>query len=119
MSVSFSIRHREGYAAVQVSGRPSLAEFVDFIGRVAVESTQWPHARGLFDLRGIETLRAVTDHVAIGRAVAEHLRHMHKVASIVPVDRVTGISRKAAQEGGVNLAVFVSEEEAVGWLLAD
>jgi len=119
MAVDFSIEQAEGYAVVRVFGSPSLAQFSAFIRRMAVESTRWPHGRGLFDLRGITTLRTVTDHVAIGTAVAEHLRHMRKIASLVPPERITGISRRVAQEGGVNLAVFVTEAEAIEWLLAD
>lgn len=113
-----SIEHRDEFTAVQVSGSPSLAQFVSFVQQVAVECRSWPHPRGLFDLRGVQTLRTVTDHVAIGQAVAEHLAHLQKLASIVLPDRVTGISRKVAREGGVNLAVFVDEGAAVAWLTA-
>ena len=114
-----SIEQRDEYTAVRISGTPSLEQFVLWIARIAAESRSWPRPRGLFDLRGVETLKAVTDHVAIGRAVAEHVRHLEKLASVVPPDRATGISRKVAQERGVNLAVFIDEDEAVRWLTAE
>lgn len=114
-----STEQRDGYTVVRISGSPSLAQFVSWVQAFARECRCWPHRRGLFDLRGVTTLKAVTDHVAIGRAVVEYLPHLDRLASVVPSDRVTGISRKVARAGGVNLAVFVDEAEAIAWLLAD
>ena len=114
-----SVDQRAGYTAVRISGSPSIGQFVSLIQVIAVESRTWAHPRGLFDLRDVDTLRAVTDHETIGRAVVEHLRHLDKLASVVPLDRVTGISRRTAQKGGVNLDVFVDETQAIQWLTSN
>jgi hypothetical protein len=119
MSMQVAVEQRDGYTLVRISGSPSIGQFVSFITLLSVESASWPQPRGMFDLRGIDTLKAVTDHVAIGKAVAEHLDHLEKLASLVPADRATGISRKVAQEAGVNLGVFVDEAEAIRWLSAE
>ena len=117
MPFAHVIQHRTGYSVVTLSGDPSLGQFLSFVQLMEVETRSWPHDRGLFDLRGISTLKAVTDQVAIGLAVGRHLPHMRKIASLVPSDRVTGISRKEAREAGANLMVFVDEQAAVDWLL--
>jgi hypothetical protein len=119
MTTRVSVEQRDGYAAVRISGSPSLGQFVSLIQLIAVDCRTWPHPRGLFDMREVTTLKAVTDHQAIGRAVVEHLQHLEKLASLVPLDRVTGISRKVAQGAGANLVVFVDEAEAIRWLTAD
>ena len=117
MSLHHRVEHRSGYSRVTLRGDPSLAQFLSFIELMGAQTRSWQHARGLFDLREITTLKSVTDHVAIGQAVARHLAHMDRIASLVPPDRATGISRKEAQGAGVNLAVFVEERAAVEWLL--
>lgn len=116
MPLHHRIEHRSGYSLVSLRGDPSLGQFLSFIELMGPETQSWQHARGLFDLREVSTLKSVTDHVAIGQAVARHLAHMERIASIVPPDRATGISRKEAQSAGVNLAVFVDEPAALQWL---
>jgi len=118
MSLHHRIEHRSGYSVVALRGDPSLGQFLSFIELMGAETSSWQVARGLFDLREITTLKSVTDHVAIGQAVVRFLAHMDRIASVVPPDRATGISRKEAQGAGVNLAVFVDEGAAVEWLLA-
>lgn len=117
MSLHHRIEHRSGYSLVSLRGDPSLGQFLSFVELMGPETRSWPVARGLFDLREISTLKSVTDHVAIGQAVVRHLAHMDRIASLVPPDRATGISRKEAQGAGVNLAVFVEEPAALEWLL--
>lgn len=117
MPFAHAVEHRTGYTVVSLTGDPSLGQFLSFIQLMEVETRSWPHDCGLFDLRGISTLKAVTDQVAIGQAVARHLAHMRKIASLVPSERVTGISRKEAREAGVNLMIFIDEQAAVDWLL--
>lgn len=114
-----SVEHRDRYTAVRISGSPSLGQFISLVQRLGVECVTWPRPRGLFDLRGIDTLRTVTDHVAIGGAVVEHLSHLERLASVVGPDRITGISRKVARESGVELSVFTEEAEAAAWLASE
>jgi hypothetical protein len=118
MSLQHRIEHRSGYSLVWLRGDPSLGQFLSFIELIGAETSSWQVRRGLFDLREISTLKSVTDHVAIGQAVVRHLAHMDRIASLVPPDRATGISRKEAQGAGVNLAVFVDELAALEWLVA-
>lgn len=116
MSLQFTVEHRAGHTVVRVDGEPALDEFLGFIRRMGVESQGWPSDRALFDLRGVRTLRAFTEHYAVGEAVARELRHLHMMASVVPPDRITRASEKTAQRAGVNLRVFTEEQEALAWL---
>jgi hypothetical protein len=119
MSLSFTVEQREGHAVVRVDGEPTLEEFLSFVQRLAADSRQWPASHALVDLRGVRTLKAFTEHYAVGEAVGRELRHLRRIASVVPADRITRASEKTAQQAGVNLRVFTDEQEAIAWLAAD
>lgn len=116
MGVDFSVEQRNGYAVVRIEGDPSLEEFLGFVEALAEQSRGWNGGRALCDLRGVRTLTSFTEHYAVGAAVGRHLRHLRQVASVVPLDRITHTSEKTAQNAGVNLMVFTSEDEAIKWL---
>jgi hypothetical protein len=118
MSLRFTPEHRDGYSVVRVEGEPSLGEFLSFLHLVGVETAEWPVKRVMFDLRGVRTLTTFTEHYAVGEETARQLRHLHRIASVVPADRITRASEKTAQRAGVNVRVFTSEAEAIDWLTA-
>ena len=118
MSLRFDVEHKEGYSVVRVEGAPSLGQFLSFLQLMGVETTGWKSRRALFDLRGVETLRNFTDHYAMGEEAARQLSHLHRVASLVPPDRITRASEKTAQRSGMNLVIFTDEPSAVAWLTA-
>lgn len=117
MSLSFHVEHREGYSVVRVEGEPSLGQFLSFLQLAGVETSGWPTRRVLFDLRGVRTLTTFTEHYAVGEEAARQLRHLQRVASLVPADRITRASEKTAQRSGLNLMIFVDEGAAIAWLL--
>ena len=118
MDLSFSVEHREKYAVVRVAGNPSLGEFLSFLHQLGADSAAWPIKRVLVDLRGVRSLTTFTEHYAVGEEAARQLQHLHRVASVVPADRITRASEKTAQRSGLNLVVFTDEASAIAWLLA-
>ena len=118
MELSFSVEHNERYSLVRVEGEPTLGQFLSFLQVIGVEAAGWPVKRALFDLRGVRTLTSFTEHYAIGEEAARRLGHLHRVASVVPADRITRASEKTAQRSGLNLVVFTDEGAAVAWLTA-
>ena len=118
MSLHSTPEHREGYSVIRVEGEPTLGEFLAFLQRVGKETSAWPVKRVMFDLRGVRTLTTFTEHYAVGEESARQLHHLHRIASVVPADRITRASEKTAQRAGVNIRVFTSESEAIAWLAA-
>jgi hypothetical protein len=116
MSLSFNVEHRDTYSVVRVEGEPSLGQFLSFLHLIGVETSGWPTRRVLFDLRGIRTLTTFTEHFAVGEEVARQLAHLHRIASVVPADRITRASEKTARRSGINLMVFTDEAQAIAWL---
>ncbi|HEX2546270.1 MAG TPA: STAS/SEC14 domain-containing protein [Ramlibacter sp.] len=118
MSLTFNVAHRDRYSVVRVEGEPTLGQFLSFLQLVGVETMEWPTRRVLFDLRGIRTLTTFTEHFAVGEEVARQLGHLHRIASVVPADRITRASEKTARRSGINLTVFTDEGQAIAWLEA-
>ena len=116
MSMEHQVEHRSGCTVVRASGEPTLGEFLAFLQQVGADSPRWPNARVLFDLRGIRTLTAFTEHYAVGQEMVRQLRHLGRVASLVAADRITRASEKTARQAGMDLTVFTDEGEALAWL---
>ena len=113
-----TVQHFDGYNAVRVSGAPGLDEFMDLIRHIAEESRAWPQRLLLVDLREVTSIRTFTEQFSIGEEAGRRLKHLRRIASVVPEDRITRTSEKAARHTGVELRVFTSEAEAVQWLLS-
>ena len=113
MGMEYEVEHRAGGTVVRATGEPTLGEFIAFLQEVGAESRQWPNDRLLFDLRGIRTLTSFTDHYAVGQEIGRQLRHLRRVASVVPADRITRASEKTARQAGMDLRVFTDEGEAI------
>lgn len=119
MAVQVTVEHRGTYSVIRLEGEPTLDEFLPVVQSLGEQSAGWPLRKVLVDLRGIRSLRAFTEHYAVGEAVARHWAHMQKIASVVPPDRLTRASEKVARQASVNLTVFTDEGEAMAWLLAE
>ncbi|MEO7391616.1 MAG: STAS/SEC14 domain-containing protein [Ramlibacter sp.] len=104
------------FVQLTVSGPNSIKCFVELIDSVAVETALWGDRRVLVDLRAVEGSLTPTEQIFLGELVAQSFPHMERVASVVPPEQITHNSETAAQELGMRLRVFSSEEEAVQWL---
>lgn len=102
---------------VIVTGEPSLGQLLSLIHLLGVDSETWDVDRVLVDLRGVATAFTRPEQFRVGEEAAASLSHMEKIASIVPTDRVTRVSEKAARRMGANVCVFDAEDAAIAWLM--
>lgn len=107
------------YIRVTVTGTPELGQLLSTIHLLGVESETWPQDRVLVDLRGVATPFSEPEQFRIGQEAAASMAHLSRIASLVPPERVTRVSERAARRNGVNVRVFDDERAAVAWLLAD
>lgn len=119
MGLDIAWEHHEQYGILRLAGSPTLGQFLSCLDIVAIETAGWRHGNLLVDMRGILTLTSFTDQFSIGEQAALKLHHLHKVASVVPPERITRNSERPAQSKGLDLRVFTSEDEALAWLLAE
>ena len=113
------IRRLREFTSLKVTGRASLADFVDLITRMGEETRRCGDRRVLVDLLEVQGDLKFTEHFQIGEEAARGLRHLQKVASVVPEEKITRTSEKVALMQGLQLRVFTSMTEAIHWLSAD
>jgi hypothetical protein len=116
MSFDLAIDNTTRFVRVTVSGSPSIDEVLSMIHLLGVESETWEEDRVMVDLRGVATPFTRIEQFRIGEEAAASLSHMDKIASVVPAERVTRVSEKAARRNGTNVRVFDEETAAIEWL---
>jgi hypothetical protein len=119
MSFDLAIHRDPRYIRVAVTGEPSTGQLLSLIHLLGVESETWEQSRVLVDLREVRTKFDRAEQFRIGEEAAASLSHMHRIASLVPADRITRVSEKAARRNGINVCVFDDEQAALAWLLED
>lgn len=105
------------HCAVRVSGGPALNEFFSFLSWLSIETEGWSVDRLLLDLREVRSLRDPQDQSLAGNALGIALRHVDRIASVVPRHVATGEGRCEPLADGVARSVFRSERKALDWLL--
>ncbi|MDB5861183.1 MAG: hypothetical protein JWQ76_4872 [Ramlibacter sp.] len=118
MSFDVSVTQQRFYTRVAVSGGPTIDQLLALIHVLGVDSGAWKHDALLVDLRKVSTQFSEAEQRCMGQEAAASLVHMRKIASVVPRERVTRISERAARRDGTNVSVFDNEESALAWLQA-
>jgi hypothetical protein len=111
-----SIVMEADHVRVTVAGQPSIDQMLSLIHLLGVDSGGWEHDVLAVDLRQVQTPFSTQEQFQLGQQAAASLAHMRRVASIVPPERVTRVSERAAQRDGTNVRVFSDESEAMAWL---
>lgn len=117
MNFDLSITEATDHARVRVAGHPTIDQMLSLIHLLGVDSGQWTHQVLLVDLREVQTRFTPQEQFRLGQETALSLSHLRRIASVVPPERITRISEKAAQRDGTDVRVFSDEEEALAWLL--
>ena len=116
MDYDVAIARQARYMRVTVSGRPTFEELLSLIHLLGVDSETWTRHSVLVDLRRVETHFSPPEQFRIGIEAAASLSHMEKIASLVPPERLTRVSEKAARRDGSNVRVCDDEGAAIaGW----
>lgn len=111
-----AVAQHVGFARVTISGKPTLDQMLSIIRVIGLDSVNWSTRAVLFDLRKVASLFSRPEQFRLGEEAALSLVHMEKLASLVPPQRLTRISEKAARSSGSNMTVFTSKEEALAWV---
>ena len=117
ISFDLAIHGEPRFIRVAVTGRPSIGQLLSLIRLLGVESETWEQDKVLVDLRAVSTEFTRLEQFRIGEEAAASLSHMDRIASLVPAEKITRVSEKAARRNGVNVCVFDEERNALAWLL--
>ena len=116
MPLTAKIHRLPEFTSLKVTGDATLGDFVQLIDRMADESRKRGDKRILVDLLDVGGDLKFTEHFQMGERAALRLQHLEKVASVVPVGKLTRTSEKVALTQGLQLRVFSSMTEAIRWL---
>jgi hypothetical protein len=116
MSLDAKICRSPQFTSVTISGPASLDDFVGLMNTLGEQTRRAGDKRVLVNLLGVEGELKFTDHFQLGSQAAQLLRHLDKLASVVPPGKITHTSEKVALKQGFQLRVFTSADEAVRWL---
>ncbi len=111
-----TVHRLQEFTSVKVTGHATLAAFAQLILEVGGQTRDRGDKRVLVDLLGVEGQLKFTEHFRMGEQAAAHLQHLDKIASVVPADKITHTSEKAALQQGLQLRVFTSMNDAIRWL---
>ena len=118
MTLQASVQRLPDFTSVKVTGSAALSDFLAFVAGFAEQSRRHGDRRVLVDLLDVVNEFRFTDHFQIGEAAAKHLKHLERLASVVPENQITHTSEKVAVKKGLQLRVFTSTTEAIRWLSA-
>lgn len=110
------VTREAAWVRVRVVGTPTIDQLLSAVHLLGVRSEAWTQRAMLVDLRGVTTPFEPHEQYRLGEEAAASLSHLDRIASVVPPDRVTRISQKAARRSGTNVMVFDDEAEAIAWL---
>jgi hypothetical protein len=116
MPLSIKLHRLPGFSSLKVTGVAALTDFVELIQTMGARTEREGIRRVLVDLLEVEGELRFTDHFQLGERAAQQLRHLERIASLVPLDRITRTSEKVAARQGLQLRVFTSMTEAIRWL---
>lgn len=119
MPYTLTYTHGDRMAVAEISGLAFVEDAEEVVERIKQATQQHGDKRLLINLEDVVGTLEPKDHQMLGRLAAMHLGHLHKVASLVPEDKITRVSEQAAQSLGVQLRVFTSLTDAVDWLTND
>ena len=118
MGLQVRFEEASGYLSVLVSGRYSLADFLDAIDRIGAESSALRARCVLINLLGIVGHIPDLDRYDLGLRAADALGRLDKLACIAALDQVNYLAENVAQNRGLNVRVFVDEAAALAWIAA-
>ena len=114
---SVAVERHGGLLRIKGQGEAVFADLLALVEMIAAITGKEGQRRVLVDLLDVHTSLSFTDHLQLGGYVAQQLRAMERVASVVPERYRTGTSEKAAQKAGLQLRTFTVLQEGRAWVL--
>ena len=117
MAFRLTLTRAPKLTVAEVSGLAFFEDAPAVLMSIERETREHGDTRLLLNLLDVVGTFGPAEHQQLGEMVARHLSHLEKVASLVPADKITRISERAAEARGMQLRVFTTLIESVGWLV--
>lgn len=117
MTASLHYTHGPKFSVVEVTSLAFLENAEPVLLEMAERTRQYGDRRLMINLMDVVGTFGPEQQREIGLLAFRHLAHLEKVASLVPPDKLTRVSEAAARAQGMELRVFTSLTDAIGWLV--
>ncbi|MEO7548657.1 MAG: STAS/SEC14 domain-containing protein [Ramlibacter sp.] len=117
MPLQVRVSRNPEFVLVEVSGPASMEDLAALVVNMREQTKAAADKRAVVDLQGVDGTLSFTDHFQIGHHVSRQMRHLERLASVVPPDKITRTSEKVATSMGMNLRVFTRLEDALAWIV--
>jgi hypothetical protein len=115
--MTFALDREEGCAVARLEGLAMLEGWMEMLPGLGEATTDVPGGCLLIDLHGLVGFLGTPERRRVGELAAVHLKHLRRVALLVPPQKVTGVTEAAARAAGLDLRVFADGQQARDWLL--
>lgn len=116
--VSIELHRTPAYAVARVRGPAATADYVQAIRSLAAFTREGGDRRALADCLGATLKLGFSDHYTIGNHLATELRHLERMATVLPAPMITRATEKVAQGAGLQLRVLSDLDAAIAFLTA-
>jgi hypothetical protein len=116
MSLQVFVEREDAMLLVKGQGHAGLADLKGFADMIATICRDEQRDRVLVDLLHVTQELTFTEHLQLGVYIAESLRFLAKMATVVPAQARSGNSERAAQKSGLQIRTFTDVGEAREWI---
>jgi hypothetical protein len=106
------------YAVAEITALAFIESAEPLLQEISSRTRQFGTRRLLINLLDVVGTFGADEQQAIGLLAYRYLSHLEKVASLVPLQKLTRVSEAAARAQGMELRVFTRLPDALDWLLA-
>jgi len=110
------ILRRLDHVVLELEGGIDLPALLGLIEQLGDLTQSEGEALLLFNFQRLDGEIALTAQIEVGEHIVRHLRHLARIASVVPAERVTRTSEKIARSQGLEFKVFDAMAPALAWL---
>ena len=115
--MQYTLRREGGWARAELQGLALLEGWQALLPELGRQTAEAGDTRLLMVLEGLVGFLGQPERQQVGELAALHLRHLARIAMLVPPQKVTGVTEAAARERGLDLRVFSDAAQAHAWLM--
>ena len=112
----FELERKDGHAECRLEGLALLEGWERVLPRIGQATADAGDSALLIVIEGLVGFLGTPERQKVGELCADHLMHLRKVALLVPPQKLTGVTQRAARECGLDLRVFQDGAAARDWL---
>jgi hypothetical protein len=112
----YLLERKDGHAECRLEGLALLEGWERVLPQLGQATAEAGDRTLMILIEGLVGFLGTPERQKVGELAAQHLMHLRKVALLVPPQKLTGVTQRAAREHGLDLRVFDDAAQALAWL---